>query len=239
MGRRALSHRIADAMVRRLTAESRHPIIVCAKCDLKKVRRTLAHDRGSARLVPDHRRNDRRSRKPLRRAARRRTGEMAVAAGHAGGSGRSRHHHGRCRPPDRRSSQGCLRAAVRGREQGRRWRDARRPLCRARATRRLHAPRGRQHHAFVGAVAVQDRAVRSGRGFHADRSHRAAGPVPQHQPAAAVQDRPGDGGVRQGQSRQVVLRPRQRQRPDRRRDPQVQARPQHSSACPIPATRPR
>jgi hypothetical protein len=119
--------------------------------------------------------------RPSHALRRRHRPRLCSGAGARGISRAARHHRRAlhrgepdrlCRAADRAGTAGKARPAVPGREQGRRQR----PCCcarrRARSARRLHTDGDDQHDARGGAGPFQERALRSGEGFHRDRADR-------------------------------------------------------------------
>ena len=132
--------------------------------------------------------------------------------------GRQRDRRGRAH--DRAISAGRARPVGRDRESRRRRRIARSQCRRAGKARRLHALLHHQFDSLGRERPVQERALRSDQGFHADRAHRKLPVLRRRQSSVAGQFDRRPGGLCQGQSGQALLRGRQLDRAYCRRDDQ-------------------
>ena len=160
----------------------------------RRIRRG-GHDESRARARGvDDRRCTGSSRCPRRR--------LSVPADHADPAARRRRRHGH---PGARAvraeAQGAARQADRHREPHRRRHGDRRDRDGEGGARRLHAVHGAGRHAHHQRHALQEAALRSGQGFHADRADlvgglRAGGPS-----VAAGSFGQGARGIRQGAAR--------------------------------------
>ena len=113
------------------------------------------------------------------------------------------------------------------REPRRRRRSARGQCRRAGKGRRLHAVLHHQFNALGRKRPVQERAVRSDQGFHADRAHRKLPVLRRGQSGVAGKLHGRPGSVCQGQSGEALLRGRQLDRAYCRRDDQEAHRDRH------------
>ena len=144
----------------------------------------------------------------------------------AGGAGRRRRH---LRAPDCRQGQDPARRSVHRRKPHRRQLDDRRPRGPARRAGWPHGavPRLDPQRREAGA---EERALRSGYGFHADRGLRRDAARSHHRQQPAGENRRRDRRRRQGRARQMVVRhrPARRTGPSRRRRVQPVQRPQRA-----------